>query len=97
MEVKGAEAGLKSTSEATNSNSRNSKLKMIIIKAGLLVGGTRKSAKCSANNMKTNSTIRSTTRVKLTIIMTRKVLILPAKEKRVMLDKLKIKALQRIS
>ena len=69
---------------------------MIIIKAGLLVGGTRKSAKCSANNMKTNSTIRSTTRVKLTI-MTRKVLILPAKEKRVMLDKLKIKALQRIS
>ena len=96
MEVKGAEAGLKSTSEATNSNSRNSKLKMIIIKAGLLVGGTRKSAKCSANNMKTNSTIRSTTKVKLTI-MTRKVLILPAKEKRVMLDKLKIKALQRIS
>ena len=94
--MKGAEAGLKSTSEATNSNSRNSKLKMIIIKAGLLVGGTRKSAKCSANNMKTNSTIRSTTKVKLTI-MTRKVLILPAKEKRVMLDKLKIKALQRIS
>ena len=96
MEVKGAEAGLKSTSEATNSNSRNSKLKMIIIKAGLLVGGTQKSAKCSANNMKTNSTIRSTTRVKPTI-MTRKVQILPAKEKRVMLLKLKIKALQRIS
>ena len=96
MEVKGAEAGLKSTSEATNSNSRNSKLKMIIIKAGLLVGGTQKSAKCSANNTKTNSTIRSTTRVKPTI-MTRKVQILPAKEKRVMLLKLKIKALQRIS
>ena len=104
LKAKGAEAGAKIISDPTNTNSRNSnnnKLTMIIIKAGWPVGGIRKSAKCSAINMRTSSTIRST-KVKITI-MTRMVLImqiketLKAQEFRLMQLRLAIKALQRIS
>ena len=104
MKAKGAEAGVMIISDPTNTNSRNSnnnKLTMIIIKAGWPVGGIRKSAKCSAINMRTSSTIHST-KVKITI-MTRMVLIMQIKETvkaqgfRPMQLRLTIKALQRIS
>ena len=86
----------------TSRNSNNNKLTMIIIKAGWPVGGIRRSVKCSVINMRTSSTIHST-KVKIITIMTKMVLIMLAKETmkvqgfRLMLHKLTIRALQRIS